>query len=144
MDQLFLDFGPSTLFFLDKHLSNLSIGVNCHVQPVESKLLYRLALNCVQQCGQILACCTMAPYCKISRIIFICVKRNLVVGVSCVGGGRLHMSFYFIPNHLHLLKLKLHLQATSEYSAERQLNELLFPRIHPKQQKMKQTHQNEC
>ncbi|KAL2577658.1 hypothetical protein AAZV13_16G149100 [Glycine max] len=35
-------------------------------------------------------------------------------------------------------------RATSEYSAERQLNDILFPRIHPKQQKMKQTHQNEC
>ncbi|XP_061337319.1 uncharacterized protein At3g49140 isoform X2 [Gastrolobium bilobum] len=35
-------------------------------------------------------------------------------------------------------------RATSEYSAERQLNDLLFPRIPPKQQKMKQTNQNEC
>ncbi|CAL0320481.1 unnamed protein product [Lupinus luteus] len=32
-------------------------------------------------------------------------------------------------------------RATSEYSAERQLNDILFPRVH---QKMKQTHQNEC
>ncbi|CAI8593717.1 unnamed protein product [Vicia faba] len=35
-------------------------------------------------------------------------------------------------------------RATSEYSAERQLNDLLFPRNHPKQPKTKQTHQNEC
>ncbi|XP_048325613.1 uncharacterized protein At3g49140 isoform X2 [Ziziphus jujuba] len=35
-------------------------------------------------------------------------------------------------------------RATSEYSAERQLNDLLFPRIHPKPPKFKQTHQNEC
>lgn len=35
-------------------------------------------------------------------------------------------------------------RATSEYSAERQLNDILFPRNHPKQQKTKQTHQNEC
>ncbi|KAK7283599.1 hypothetical protein RIF29_13223 [Crotalaria pallida] len=34
-------------------------------------------------------------------------------------------------------------RATSEYSAERQLNDLLFPRVHPKQQKLKQTHQND-
>ncbi|KAK7270459.1 hypothetical protein RIF29_23614 [Crotalaria pallida] len=32
-------------------------------------------------------------------------------------------------------------RATSEYSAERQLNDILFPRV---QQKTKQTHQNEC
>ncbi|KAL2577659.1 hypothetical protein AAZV13_16G149100 [Glycine max] len=38
----------------------------------------------------------------------------------------------------------IQVEATSEYSAERQLNDILFPRIHPKQQKMKQTHQNEC
>ncbi|GAU29205.1 hypothetical protein TSUD_361950 [Trifolium subterraneum] len=35
-------------------------------------------------------------------------------------------------------------RATSEYSAERQLNDLLFSRNHPKQPKTKQTHQNEC
>ncbi|XP_028796732.1 uncharacterized protein At3g49140-like [Neltuma alba] len=34
-------------------------------------------------------------------------------------------------------------RATSEYSAERQLNDLLFARSQQKQQKMKQTHQNE-
>ncbi|KAF7813040.1 uncharacterized protein G2W53_034016 [Senna tora] len=34
-------------------------------------------------------------------------------------------------------------RATSEYSAERQLNDVLFPRVQKKQQKMKQTHQNE-
>ncbi|XP_045815531.1 uncharacterized protein At3g49140-like [Trifolium pratense] len=35
-------------------------------------------------------------------------------------------------------------RATSEYNAERQLNDLLFSRNHPKQPKAKQTHQNEC
>ncbi|KAK7364391.1 hypothetical protein VNO80_13004 [Phaseolus coccineus] len=42
------------------------------------------------------------------------------------------------------LRFSFKKRATSEYSAERQLNDILFPRIHPKQQKMKQTHQNEC
>lgn len=42
------------------------------------------------------------------------------------------------------LLYKLSLQATSEYSAERQLNDLLFPRINQKLQKRKQTYQNEC
>ncbi|TKY45273.1 hypothetical protein E2542_SST31563 [Spatholobus suberectus] len=45
---------------------------------------------------------------------------------------------------IQTLRFSFKKRATSEYSAERQLNDLLFPRIHPKQQKMKQTHQNEC
>ncbi|XP_027358268.1 uncharacterized protein At3g49140-like isoform X2 [Abrus precatorius] len=45
---------------------------------------------------------------------------------------------------IQTLRFTFKKKATSEYSAERQLNDLLFPRIHPKQQKMKQTHQNEC
>ncbi|MED6173462.1 hypothetical protein PIB30_059704 [Stylosanthes scabra] len=35
-------------------------------------------------------------------------------------------------------------RATSEYSAERQLNDILFPGSHQKPQKLTQTHQNEC
>ncbi|XWS50443.1 hypothetical protein CRYUN_Cryun12cG0088100 [Craigia yunnanensis] len=35
-------------------------------------------------------------------------------------------------------------RATSEYSAEGQLNDILFPRSHQKLQKIKQAHQNEC
>ncbi|KAG4991447.1 hypothetical protein AAZX31_09G118400 [Glycine max] len=45
---------------------------------------------------------------------------------------------------IQTLRFTFKKRATSEYSAERQLNDILFPRIHPKQQKMKQTHQNEC
>ncbi|KAK7380401.1 hypothetical protein VNO78_32911 [Psophocarpus tetragonolobus] len=44
---------------------------------------------------------------------------------------------------IQTLRFSFKKRATSEYSAERQLNDLLFPRIHPKQQKMKQAHQNE-
>ncbi|RYR40383.1 hypothetical protein Ahy_A09g046136 isoform B [Arachis hypogaea] len=35
-------------------------------------------------------------------------------------------------------------RATSEYSAERQLNDILFPGSYQKPQKLTQTHQNEC
>ncbi|XP_047166404.1 uncharacterized protein At3g49140-like [Vigna umbellata] len=45
---------------------------------------------------------------------------------------------------IQTLRFSFKKRATSEYSAERQLNDILFPRTHPKQQKMKQTHQNEC
>ncbi|RDY09126.1 hypothetical protein CR513_06558, partial [Mucuna pruriens] len=45
---------------------------------------------------------------------------------------------------IQTLRFSFKKKATSEYGAERQLNDLLFPRIQPKQQKMKQTHQNEC
>ncbi|KAM7272571.1 hypothetical protein ACFE04_027234 [Oxalis oulophora] len=41
------------------------------------------------------------------------------------------------------LRFSFNTRATSEYSAERQLNDLLFPRIH-KSQKQTQAHQNEC
>ncbi|KAE9589081.1 hypothetical protein Lal_00000221 [Lupinus albus] len=39
------------------------------------------------------------------------------------------------------LRFAFKTRATSEYSAERQLNDILFPRVH---QRTKQTHQNEC
>lgn len=42
------------------------------------------------------------------------------------------------------LRFAFDTRATSEFSAEKQLNDLLFPRIHSKPQKTKQTHQNEC
>ncbi|XP_041010819.1 uncharacterized protein At3g49140-like isoform X3 [Juglans microcarpa x Juglans regia] len=42
------------------------------------------------------------------------------------------------------LRFAFNSQATSEYSADRQLNDLLFPRIHQKPQQMKKSHQNEC
>ncbi|KAL4025350.1 hypothetical protein IC575_013738 [Cucumis melo] len=42
------------------------------------------------------------------------------------------------------LRFAFDTRATSEFSAEKQLNDLLFPRIHSKHQKMKQTYQNEC
>ncbi|KAK9293168.1 hypothetical protein L1049_021156 [Liquidambar formosana] len=42
------------------------------------------------------------------------------------------------------LRFAFNTRATSEYSAERQLNDLLFPRIHHKLQKKKQPHQKEC
>lgn len=45
---------------------------------------------------------------------------------------------------IQTLRFSFKKRATSEYSAERQLNDLLFPRIQSKQPKMKQTHQNEC
>ncbi|XP_038683093.1 uncharacterized protein At3g49140-like [Tripterygium wilfordii] len=43
---------------------------------------------------------------------------------------------------IQTLRFPFSMRATSEYSAERQLNDLLFPRIHHKPLK-KQTHQNE-
>ncbi|XP_057423598.1 uncharacterized protein At3g49140 [Lotus japonicus] len=45
---------------------------------------------------------------------------------------------------IQTLRITFKKRATSEYSAERQLNDLLFPRTHPKHQKSKQAHQNEC
>lgn len=42
-----------------------------------------------------------------------------------------------------LMSSLLQTQASSEYSAERQLNNLLFPRISGKQQKQKEAHQTE-
>ncbi|KAG6576691.1 hypothetical protein SDJN03_24265, partial [Cucurbita argyrosperma subsp. sororia] len=42
------------------------------------------------------------------------------------------------------LRFAFDTRATSEFSAEKQLDDLLFPRIHSKPPKMKQTHQNEC
>ncbi|KAJ4705940.1 Pentatricopeptide repeat (PPR) superfamily protein [Melia azedarach] len=44
---------------------------------------------------------------------------------------------------IQTLRFSFNTRATSEYSAERQLNDLLFPRIHQKSQKKKQTYQNE-
>lgn len=41
------------------------------------------------------------------------------------------------------LRFAFNKRASSEYSAERQLNDLLFTRIHGKQQKKKETHQSE-
>lgn len=42
------------------------------------------------------------------------------------------------------LRFAFNTRATSEYSAERQLNDLLFPRMHHKLPKQKQTNQKEC
>ncbi|KAK6262401.1 hypothetical protein QUC31_008217 [Theobroma cacao] len=45
---------------------------------------------------------------------------------------------------IQTLRFAFNTRATSEYSAERQLNDLLFPRSHQKPQKRTQAHQNEC
>ncbi|XVF53523.1 hypothetical protein PTKIN_Ptkin05aG0105700 [Pterospermum kingtungense] len=45
---------------------------------------------------------------------------------------------------IQTLRFAFSVQATSEYSAERKLNDLLFPGSHQKPQKRKQAHQNEC
>lgn len=44
---------------------------------------------------------------------------------------------------IQTLRFAFNSQATSEYSAERQLNDLLFPRIQSRLPKKKPTHQND-
>jgi len=51
-------------------------------------------------------------------------------------GLPLLMTYFSLPTPLFL-------QATTEYSAERQLNDLLFPRIQSRLPKKKPTHQND-
>lgn len=57
-------------------------------------------------------------------------------------------AYYSIHKILNIYVRKLYntvvwVQASSEYGAERQLNDLLFPRIHGKHQKKKKAQQSE-
>ncbi|KAH9677542.1 hypothetical protein KPL71_025409 [Citrus sinensis] len=68
------------------------------------------------------------------------VEEEAVIGVDSIGFDLRVCA----GTQIQTLRFAFNTRATSEYSAERQLNDLLFPRIHQKPQKRKQTYQNEC
>lgn len=68
------------------------------------------------------------------------VEEAALIGVDTLGFDLKVCS----GTQVQTLRFAFNTRATSEYSAERQLNDILFPRIHHKPQKMKQTYQNEC
>lgn len=68
------------------------------------------------------------------------VEEATLIGIDSLGFDLRVCS----GTQIQTLRFAYNTRATSEYSAERQLNDLLFPRIHHKLQKMKQVHQKEC
>ncbi|KAH7557721.1 hypothetical protein JRO89_XS11G0208100 [Xanthoceras sorbifolium] len=68
------------------------------------------------------------------------VEEAAIIGVDSVGFDLRVCS----GTQIQTLRFAFNTRATSEYGAEIQLNEMLFPRIHQKPQKKKQTYQNEC
>ncbi|KAK9181870.1 hypothetical protein WN944_025011 [Citrus x changshan-huyou] len=68
------------------------------------------------------------------------VEEEAVIGVDSIGFDLRVCA----GTQIQTLRFAFNTRATSEYSAERQLNDLLFPRIHQKPQKRRQTYQNEC
>ncbi|KAG7981422.1 hypothetical protein I3843_05G233400 [Carya illinoinensis] len=68
------------------------------------------------------------------------VEEAALIGVDSLGFDLKVCS----GTQVQTLRFAFNSQATSEYSADRQLNDLLFPRIHQKPQQMKKSHQNEC
>ncbi|KAH7538107.1 hypothetical protein FEM48_Zijuj03G0164100 [Ziziphus jujuba var. spinosa] len=74
------------------------------------------------------------------RLKGIQVEEAVLIGVDSLGFDLRICS----GTQVETVRFSFDTRATSEYSAERQLNDLLFPRIHPKPPKFKQTHQNEC
>ncbi|EXC05954.1 hypothetical protein L484_014223 [Morus notabilis] len=74
------------------------------------------------------------------RLKGIQVEEAVIIGVDSLGIDLRICS----GTQVQTLRFGFDSRATSEYSAERQLNDILFPRIHQKPQKIKQTQQNEC
>ncbi|KAL5567883.1 hypothetical protein UlMin_024458 [Ulmus minor] len=74
------------------------------------------------------------------RLKGIQVEEATLIGVDSLGFDLRICA----GTQVQTLRFSFDTRATSEYGAERQLNDLLFPRIHHKPQKMKQTYQNEC
>ncbi|KAF5451163.1 hypothetical protein F2P56_031450 [Juglans regia] len=68
------------------------------------------------------------------------VEEAALIGVDSLGFDLKVCS----GTQVQTLRFAFNSQATSEYSADRQLNDLLFPRILQKPQQMKKSHQNEC
>ncbi|XP_010261376.1 PREDICTED: uncharacterized protein At3g49140 isoform X2 [Nelumbo nucifera] len=68
------------------------------------------------------------------------VEEAALVGVDSLGFDLRVCS----GTQVQTLRFAFKTRATSEYSAERQLRELLFPRIHHKLPKPQQAHQKEC
>lgn len=67
------------------------------------------------------------------------VEEATLIGVDTLGFDLRVCS----GRQVQTLRFTFNTRATSEYSAERQLNDLLFPRIHQKTQKKKQAQQKE-
>ncbi|XP_062120316.1 uncharacterized protein At3g49140-like [Humulus lupulus] len=74
------------------------------------------------------------------RVMGIQVDEAVIIGVDSLGFDMRICS----EKQVQTLRFAFDTRATSEYGAERQLNDLLFPRVQHKSQKMKQTQQNEC
>lgn len=74
------------------------------------------------------------------RLKGIQVEEAVIIGVDSLGFDLRICS----GTQVQTLRFAFDTRATSEYCAEIQLNDLLFPRIHQKPQKVKQAHQNEC
>ncbi|KAF3432926.1 hypothetical protein FNV43_RR24028 [Rhamnella rubrinervis] len=74
------------------------------------------------------------------RLKGIQVEEAVLIGIDSFGFDLRICS----GTQVETLRFSFDTRATSEYSAERQLNDLLFPRTNPKPQKVKQTYQNEC
>lgn len=73
------------------------------------------------------------------RCMGIQVEEATLIGVDTLGFDLRVCS----GRQVQTLRFSFNTRATSEYSAERQLNDLLFPRIHQKTQKKKQAQQKE-
>ncbi|PON58212.1 FMN-binding split barrel [Parasponia andersonii] len=74
------------------------------------------------------------------RVKGIQVEEAVIIGVDSLGFDLRICS----GTQVQTLRFAFDTRATSEYGAERQLNDLLFSRNHHKSQKIKQTQQNEC
>ncbi|KAF4361708.1 hypothetical protein F8388_026398 [Cannabis sativa] len=74
------------------------------------------------------------------RVMGIQVEEAVIIGVDSLGFDMRICS----EKQVQTLRFAFDTRATSEYGAERQLNDLLFSRVQHKSQKMKQTQQNEC
>ncbi|KAK2653992.1 hypothetical protein Ddye_013848 [Dipteronia dyeriana] len=68
------------------------------------------------------------------------VEEAAIIGVDSVGFDLRVCS----GTQIQALRFAFNTRATSEYSAEIQLNDVLFPKIHQKPQQREQTYQNEC
>ncbi|KAI4351628.1 hypothetical protein L6164_005971 [Bauhinia variegata] len=96
-----------------------------------SKIIYRLKAGGEKNIQALKSLCW--------RCKGVQVEEVHVIGVDSLGFDARVCS----GTQVQTLRFAFKKRATSEYSAERQLNDLLFPIIHQKVQTLKQTHQNE-
>ncbi|KAI9073540.1 hypothetical protein K1719_044488 [Acacia pycnantha] len=124
------------LFAANGHPADLEVEDYMKAQPdaiahSASKIISRLKADGEKTAQALKSLCWRCKGIQVEEAQLICVD-SLGVDLRVCSGTQ-----------VQTLRFAFKKRATSEYSAERHLNDLLFPRSQQKQQKMKQTHQNE-